>query len=399
MQSRPFVLRLLTLIALCSSLGPFARSVQAAVQAAGQPRPAELKKLHILVILDTQSNLADGLRIDEKRLDALLFDTIPLERRGKLDFFTGKDVTREKILSWVKSLRVTPDEGILVFYGGHGATDKDKGHYLQLKNGPPLLRSELRKALEAGKPGLALLLTDCCSTHVKLPPGSGVKIKGEGLEVTKTIPPTVSCLFFRARGTVDITAATDSAAWGDIEQGGLFTRTLCHLLRKPVKEFDRTGQGFVTWEQFFPRLKNSTQLAFTDWSKQMRARGETIGDSVQIPRYYSLGQPLASSVVEVADKDAKSYAVVSLENKTDQRLLFRTRWSPENESAWQRGELKPGGRTVIYTPVEGPLGDAFELLIEFEGRKGTGRLTPRVWKGKGKPTFADGEPATIGSNK
>jgi hypothetical protein len=395
MPSRPCTLPLVALIACGGSLGLFT----APAPAASPPRPAELKKLHILIVLDTNSNLADGLRIDEQRLDALIFDTIPLDRRN-LTVYTGKDVTRDKILNWVRTRRVTPDEGILVYYGGHGAIDKDKGHYFQLTSGPPLLRAELRKALEANKPGLAVLLTDCCSTHVKLP-RSGVNLKGEGPEVTKTIPPTVSCLLFRSRGIVDITAATDSAAWGDIDQGGLFTRTLCDLLKKPVREFDRTGEGFVTWEQFFPRLRNDTQLKFADWSKQMRARGETIGDKVQIPLKYSLGDPPASSVAQGTGtyKDAKSYAVVSLENKTTKHLRFRTRWAPEPETAWQSGELKPGGRTVIFTPVEGPLGDAFELLIEFEGRKGTGRLTPRVWKGRGKPTFADGELATIGSNK
>jgi len=360
--------------------------------------PPELKKIHILVALDTDSNLVDGLRIDEKQLEDTFLATIPLQRHT-YDVLTGKDVTREKILERFRKLKVAPDEGIVFFYGGHGATHPDKGHFLQLKNGPPLLRSELRKAMEAKKAGLVVVLTDCCSTpYVKLPPKSGVTGK-TGSVGAKTLHPTMSSLFFRARGVVDITAATDNAAWGDLQDGGLFTRTFCRLSQLSIRSLDRNGDGLVTWQEFFPKLQNETQLTFATWSRQMRARGESIEASIQRPRSFALGEAMASAVAQPPVGNVKSFAVISLENKTEKHLGFRYRWHNEAETAWKRGELRANGQLVVFTEVDGPIGDAFELLIEFDGRKGTGHLTPREWRGRGKPTFADGELVVIGSSK
>src|SRR5437762_3577308 len=74
----------------------------------------------------------------------------------------------------------------------------------------PLFRHEVRGAMEARGAGLVLLLTDCCSTPRKLPP---LLTESKGMvERARTLRPTVRSLLFQARGTVDITAATDNAS-------------------------------------------------------------------------------------------------------------------------------------------------------------------------------------------
>src|SRR4051794_30819350 len=66
---RPYLLAGL----LCLGLSSF-------LPAAPLPGPPELKKLHVLVVFDTSSNLDPSLRIDYGNLEGLLKDKIPPER-------------------------------------------------------------------------------------------------------------------------------------------------------------------------------------------------------------------------------------------------------------------------------------------------------------------------------
>src|SRR5436190_7515001 len=125
--------------------------------------PPALKKLRILMVFDTSDkDLAPSLKIDDWRMRRLVKKTIP-ESMRTLDVLTGKDVTADKIFDYYKKLKTGADEGLLFFYGGHGAIDPKKGHYFQLTNGKALVRGELRAAMEAKKAGVVLIISDCCS--------------------------------------------------------------------------------------------------------------------------------------------------------------------------------------------------------------------------------------------
>ena len=89
----------------------------------------------------------------------------------------------------------------------------------------------------------------------KLPPALSTSRGGPGVPA-RALHPTVRCLFFQARGTVDITAATDNASWSDNKKGGLFTRSLARLVElTPLRELDKDRDGVVTWSEFFPQLR------------------------------------------------------------------------------------------------------------------------------------------------
>jgi hypothetical protein len=363
---------LLVLVVLAVSPALLASS---AVKAAPPP---ELKKLHVLMVIDTSSDLVDSLKIDTRRMTQLLETHIPADRCTRT-VLHGKDATSEKILDHYARLRVSPSEGLLFFYAGHGATDDKVGHCLLLANGKPLVRSELRRAMEAKNAGLVVLLTDCCSTRVKL--GMPPPIWSRSYPTT-TLAPTFRCLFYQARGTVDITAATDNASWCDDNEGGIFTRSLAEILDRPVKNLDSNGDGFVTWAEFFPQLRKQTEEKFTDWSERMRGRGETINAARQTPKAFALERTTAVK-----------QAVVSLENQSEQKLRYRVRWSASGEwSAWN--EIRPAAREVVSTPVSDSTREAPIMHIQFEGL-GTGKLRSRLWTGTGKPSLTDGEAARV----
>jgi hypothetical protein len=350
--------------------------------------PAELKKLLVVLAFDTDSDLDDSLRADQSRLRKLLPEMLPADRYELKEFFGGQ-LTRANVLAFLRDprIRIGSDTGVLFFYGGHGATDPRNGHYLLLRNGPVLLRSELRQALEARRPGLAVLMTDCCSTQRKLNARDRIGIHSKGpLAERRTMNPTFRNLFFLARGTVDVTAATENASWGD-EEGGIFTRTLCRVLaNKPFRELDRDRDGTVTWKEFFPVLQAETETAFKSWASEVKKRGEQVDDATQKPYAFALPDVLPA-------RPERTYAVVGLENETDSELHLHYRWS--RQSGWRSRVLAPGSRVPMFVEVKDAQAEGLVLQVRFEGRNGVGELTPRLWKGKGLPSYTDGDAVVI----
>jgi hypothetical protein len=254
----------------------------------------ELRKLHVLMVIDTHDkDLAPSVQLDRRRVRWLLRQTIP-SGRYTLTTLEGPDATRANILAHYRTHPAGRDDGLVFYYAGHGARDKytDRA-YLNLGRGGPLLRDELARAMEMKRTGLVMLLTDCCSSPESLREAMlasrGVTAAPPG--PAKALHPTVRALLFQARGTIDVTAATDNASWGDPMKGGLFTRSLCRMLTVPVRDLDANGDGAVTWAEFFPQLRDETQSLFGSWRKEMVARGEKVDERRQVPLAFRLGKP------------------------------------------------------------------------------------------------------------
>src|SRR5262245_39416778 len=96
----------------------------------------ELKKLHVLMVIDTlDTELAPSVRIDRLRVRALLRQSIP-PCRYELKELRGPEATRENILSYYKSVKAGRDDGLVFYYAGHGARDLErKQAFLKLSRG------------------------------------------------------------------------------------------------------------------------------------------------------------------------------------------------------------------------------------------------------------------------
>jgi hypothetical protein len=221
--------------------------------AAAAPLHPELKKLHVLVVVDTYDAGAKrlGMLLDQDNVVSFMRRTVPAERLS-ITTLEGRAVTRGNILGYYEGLEVGPDEGLLFYYSGHGATDRAKGHALTLYNGRHyLLRADLLTAMKARGAGLVVALTDCCSSYVNLGPERPLAAPAPATEINAV----VSQLFFRQRGVIDITAAElGKPASGDTEVGGYFTASLIELLRRG----DPQAEGYSSWDAFFPLLKAET---------------------------------------------------------------------------------------------------------------------------------------------
>jgi hypothetical protein len=307
--------------------------------ASGGPAPAQapdLKKLHILMVFDTNArDLAKSLSKDKRRMLLMWNETVP-QRLREIKVLEGDKANRQEVLAYYQNLQVAPNEGLVFYYAGHGARDKETSKpFFEFRQGGNLLREDLIRAMEAKKAGLAVLLTDCCSTEGEYKEESLATDRGagDGPRPATSIHPTVRCLLFRSRGTVDITAATDNASWSDNLQGGIFTRTVCRLLKEPVKRLDKNKDQFVSWLEFYPQLKDETQYLFGDWRRQMIARGEKVDERKQVPHAFGLG---------------KVFAVVGIENQTKKTLEYQCRWPGEE---WTKVRLAPGQKKVHTLPL------------------------------------------------
>jgi hypothetical protein len=349
--------------------------------------PAEIKKLHVLMVFDTNDDgLESSLKIDEWRMRRVLRETIP-EDRYALTVIKGDDVTPERILAYYSELKPNADDGLLFFYGGHGALDAEKRHFFELSCGKTLVRADLRKAMEEKKTGLVLLITDCCSTPRKT--ALVARRSFEEAREVKALHPTVRCLFFQARGTVDVTAATNNASWSDNEKGGLFTRSVARMLKTPVKFLDVDRDGFVSWKEFFPQLQKETELVFKGWSRELRARGQEVDTKTQKPHPFGLG----------LDPTAQIYAVLGIENAAAAELVYRWRWAGTEQ--WSEVKLPQGGKKVhflLLSPTQQQQEALPRFEVEVKGRA-SGKLQAARWTGKGEPTYDDGERYRIRARK
>jgi hypothetical protein len=314
------------------------------------PRPAqaeppqELRKLHALLVIDTRTDLRDSVLIDGERVKHMLVCGIPKDRL-ELTVFRDKDVTTARILEYYKAHKVGSTDAMLFYYAGHGATDPQKGHWLALQelHTAPLVRADLRAAMQQHRPGLSIILSDCCSDRLKIPnpPQKNFRAVDAG-----SLDPVLRCLFFQHRGIVDITASTDNVAYGDDHDGGLFTRALVSQVKKGRALLDKNRDNFVSWAEIFPRVRAETEGSFDRWSLEARRQGKQTEQNNQKPRAFSLG-------------DNQSLTIV---NQTKKAVKYQHRW--EGETEWETTVLPPEGAHA-HAPHKGG-NDAPGLEVKFE---------------------------------
>jgi hypothetical protein len=249
-----------------------------------QARPEPLKKVRVLLVIDTNSNLTEAVKIDRNNILGLLRKTIPGERYS-VDLLEGDEVTPEKILDHYARLQTGPDECLFFYYTGHGGTEKKRGHALIMgARGRErlLFRSDLLKALKAKNAGLVVCLTDCCSTVFELPNPVRITVAGS----TQRLHPVMEALFFRSRGVVDITAAEyDTGALCDNELGSFMTAAF----KKVVLAEPRGKDGLLTWQEFFPLLKRETEGIFKNWKAKLKPADQAaIAQDNQSPAAFEL---------------------------------------------------------------------------------------------------------------
>ena len=270
-------------------------------------------RIRAFVALDAGSHLW-GLGENATRISFLLNSISPGGRNVSIQVIPQDHITPGGLVDYFNNLAdVRPNDVLIYYYAGHGATDPKIGHFFQTSGGD-LPRSALRAAILRHRPRLAVMLTDCCSSAARFQPPRRLPAPRPGAAAP---PPGVSklmqCLFFEHQGLVDITGATYDARTGKGEfgwygpQGGVFTSALADaLLFTPFEEIDASHDGFVTWTEFertlrkieletFRRYKDDRlQEAAADPTSDRKTVKMLLDQPAQTPQAFSLAQPLSN---------------------------------------------------------------------------------------------------------
>ena len=199
----------------------------------------------------------------------------------------------ERVLEALASLKGRcRSETLLVYYAGHGATDRQRGHFLMMQSGD-LRRADLLKAMKETGAQLVVLLTDCCSTAGTLRPGRPVY----GAPY-KQLPPhakVMKDLLFLHSGTVDINASTyyNDNGIGETEwyvrtpnqfniSGGIFTYAMSDVIKSRGSSLDRDGDDFIAWSEVFPEVAKCMDFVYSSLRRRALAEaGEAAeGDDI-----------------------------------------------------------------------------------------------------------------------
>jgi hypothetical protein len=321
-------------------------ALAAVLPTAAAAQAPELRQLRALFVIDTNSNLSDSVKRDRARMERLLLSSFPRDRL-ELTVMTGNDVTKESILRHYAQLPTGPTEALLFYYAGHGAFDVNRGHFLYLQEGKAglLYRDDLRTAMQKKSPGLTVLLTDCCSSLVKVKSKKRRIEEEEPPASVRTVSPTLGALFLRSRGVVDVTAATDNEAYGDDEEGGIFTRTFARLATS--EEWARKARaGTAAWKDFFPQLRGDTESTFAGWASKHRSLGESVDQKVQRPRAFAI-----PGVTVEAGPPASTSGEVRMVNELGAPLTYQYRW--QADEPWQEARLESRGSRSHRPPGAG----------------------------------------------
>ena len=125
-------------------------------------------------------------------------------------------------------------------------------------NAGHMLRSEIRDHIQDIRPRSAFIITDCCSNYASFtPPERRVPAKWKVFNDLFLDCPV---------GFVDITAASESQfGWASHTDGGFFTRALAKYLCEPRESLrDDEVDGFVSWDDFFPKVRSLTDSIFDE---------------------------------------------------------------------------------------------------------------------------------------
>lgn len=245
----------------------------ATLLALASPEAAQAQKVHALLVADASPSAqwgrnAPNIHMDQTLMLSMLFDHVPADRLvfEMLSIEEDRDATPATIERAIERLQPGPDDTVLFYYTGHGAID-DGGEYFDLKGGK-LRRKEVRAALEAKKPRLAALVTDCCNVRSD---GERIAAAAPGPDEPQDYTPWFRSLFIDPRGVVDVNAcAPGESAFFPPESletlpGSFFTKALTENARA---NRDRSG----TWDE----LLTGVSLQVHVWFRQSYPDGVAV---------------------------------------------------------------------------------------------------------------------------
>jgi hypothetical protein len=246
----------------------------------GVVRATEASRVRVLIVVDMTGDAPEKQRRAKNRdlVRAAIVDGMNeqgLQKRYTMTVYQSDKATPDGVLNYFKNLKTDSSETLFCYVNSHGGGDANDRHYMVLGK-KKLYHDDLRAAMQARNPGLAVLVTEACYSlkGSSTAPAKAPAPMKQDLSKEAKSGQVLRQLLFEHRGLVDIQSAkAGNLARGFPETGNMFTRTFAELLRQPVSHFDRNHDGFVDWSEFYTvvrrdviqvrRDENQPPLAFS----------------------------------------------------------------------------------------------------------------------------------------
>ncbi len=245
-------------VALCVWLAlPFAHSSSLYAQ-----------KLHAIVIGDISpaaewGKYTPNVALDLLTMAGMLRDNMPEQQLEilQLELEENEASDPQKLLGFVHELKPRPEDTVMFYFSGHGASD-DQGHYLALAKGK-LPRKQILEAMVSKGARLAVLITDCCNLRSD---GYAYLAPQFVPRVPHSPTPVFRALFLEPKGVVDINSSApgESAFFTPYDEemrrlpGSIFTKELSSW-------FEKNRDKRPVWEELVRGVSLQVHSAFHDF--------------------------------------------------------------------------------------------------------------------------------------
>lgn len=231
--------------------------------------------VHVIIFTNTiDESIGNNMKIDRARFQNEMQTIMELM---DCDFqfydYTGRDCTRQNLLSLVNKLNVDRDDAIIFFYGGHGTRSPqektDMFPQMCMDGNNPnnfVAVSGLANELWKKGPRLLVTVTNCCNNEVN---GVGVRTlsfaQGGPTETVTMNADNYKRLFLEAKGKYMLTGSKAGLySLCNPRIGGIMTNSF-------LGKLSDAGSGRITasWENIFEQVKTTVS------SEQHRVSGMT----------------------------------------------------------------------------------------------------------------------------
>lgn len=370
----------------------------AASEAPAQQQQTDSKRVLVLIAAErSDARMKEMIDKDVDTFRRFLFENLP-DQALSIDELTGKQLTATAVVNYYRKLKVRPTDTLVFYYTGHGSfreAGANDVHTLELQvrfksdgtaapSREALARPELRREMLAKKAALTVILTDCCSDHLNVPPPPDhVRGRTRGVVETRDQPTRLGqALFLQARGEVDLTAASKGqTAVCDSDVGSYFT----FALRRAAK--GRANRP-VGWSEYVEAVKAETDAITREEAKKpgLAEVAKAVQEKkIQVPQAFVVRTTVLGGGGPTPTGRA-SYAVIALDNTTDTPLDFEFRWG--TIGPWRKGVAHPD-KLAFSCPVQ-PAGKTPELVFQVRVNGEIKTLRARLVTKDTRPGWAEG---------
>ncbi|MBN2293809.1 MAG: caspase family protein [Pirellulales bacterium] len=216
----------------------------------GASSQALASKIYLLLAADTSAagKIALSTGPDLGNMFDVFYANVPENQLAVYNFgenpaWSGPDISSDlfdlanKMLKAIDNCPAGPDDTVIFFYSGHGATEKRSGkHFLLMPDRrTSIARQTIIDRIKRKNPRLIVMITDSCSELIDrgMLPGPRLMIIPP-----QRIAPLFDELFLKSKGLADFNSSTEGQIAAGPVGGGLMVLAMAHKGKKPT--FSRT---------------------------------------------------------------------------------------------------------------------------------------------------------------